>query len=172
MNLLTQPIPFTITQELVDILKSYSVDPQDYKPAYGGESAGLDLYNVGPDIQIPSNLGGSNISDDDIWKTFIPTGVKIALPRNSVALLQERGSITKTPFILRAGVIDPGYTGEIFVNMVNISPTHMLIKSGDKLPVQLVVTPFFSGFELINGETYSQMTQSAYRNNASLGSSD
>ena len=65
-------------------------DVEEYVPAYGGESAGLDLYNAGDDVTImpsSSNKKGGMIS----------TGLHVFTPRGYVTLVKERGSITKTP---------------------------------------------------------------------------
>ena len=172
MSFLSSPIPFTLTPQLSVILGSYEIAPESYKPAYNGESAGLDLYNAGPDIAIP---GCTNPDEQGIlatWKTLIPTGVKIALPPNTVALLRERGSIVKTSLSLRAGVIDPGYTGEIFVNMINMSSEPVLILSGQKLPVQLVVVPFLSNYTLLDNSSYDKFTSVSSRGDNKIGSSD
>ena len=44
--------------------------------------------------------------------------------------------ITKTPLKVRAGVIDRGYTGEIFVNAVNVSQNEFTLQQHQKLPFQ------------------------------------
>ena len=104
-------INFYCNHDLKNTLQANEVE--SYAPAYGGESAGLDLYNSGPSITIKpvSDFSYQN-------KILIPTGLRIIVPEGYVALIQERGSITKTPLKVRAGVIDRGYTGEIFVNAV------------------------------------------------------
>lgn len=168
----------------------------DYKPAYNGESVGLDLFNAGSDIVIPpaisedilgldrtqwSSFTESSREDSTLitqkikkarFKTLIPTGLKIALPSNYVALLKERGSVTKSPFILRAGVIDPGYTGEIFVNMVNISDDAITIKAHEKLPVQLIVMQTCTNFKILTSDEYNSFTQTALRKAGKVGSSN
>ena len=101
-------------------------DVEEYVPAYGGESAGLDLYNAGSDITImpsSSNKKGGMIS----------TGLHVFTPRGYVTLFKERGSITKTPLKYRAGVVDEGYTGEIFVNLHNVGTTAQFIEPGQKI---------------------------------------
>jgi dUTPase len=154
------------------ILASYEISPQDYKPAYNGESAGLDLYNAGSDIVIPSCVDPDEQGISKTWKTLVPTGVRVALPVNTVALLRERGSIVKTSLSLRAGVIDPGYTGEIFVNMINMSLEPVTILSGQRLPVQLVVVPFLSNFTLLDNSSYDKFTDVSARGDNKIGSSD
>lgn len=104
-------------------------------------------------------------------KTLISTGLHIALPPNYVGLLFERGSITKTPLKLRAGVIDPGYTGEIFVNMVNLSDELYEIEPNAKLPVQLLIVPV-GGFRPVTKTQFDEYIHGASRNTGMIGSSD
>ena len=176
MNVVSLPIPMTLTPALIDTLANCYDSVEGYKPAYGGESAGLDLYNAGPDLEIkPFKYSCSDPALQaykETWRALIPTGVKLALPPNTVALLRGRGSITKTTFSLRAGVIDPGYTGEIFVNMINLSSLPQTIKSGQKLPVQLIVVPFLANYMFVDEETYAQITDTSSRNEGRIGSSD
>lgn len=124
-------------------LKQYLPDGP-YGPAYGGESVGLDLYAVEDRTIIPCEpqWGGAFWQHDEHRKaSLIPTGIHIVLDHDHVGLIMERGSVTKTPLKVRAGVIDPGFTGEIFVNCVNLDARPYDIKAGMKLPFQLVVTP-------------------------------
>jgi dUTPase len=173
-------IPIFCKVDLVKTLVANSIKLCDYKPAYGGESAALDLYNVSTsDFIIPpasrdtAQESTLHFTDGRRLKTLIPTGLHIAVPQGHVALLRERGSVTKTPLVLRAGVIDPGYTGEVFVNMVNISDIAFTIKAHEKLPVQLLVTQALTDFQLMSTwEDYEQQTASAKRARGKIGSSD
>lgn len=133
-------------------------------PAYSGESAGLDLYYTGKEDIILSYRNPSKL---------IPTGLRIALPKGKVALLRERGSIIKTPLFLRAGVIDPGYTGEIFVNLVYYpSIGDFLIEPNQKLPVQLIVTSFDYNFVQVNEQDWQMLTTSSIRKEGKIGSTN
>ena len=94
------------------------------------------------------------------------------MPAGWVALIQERGSITKTPLKVRAGVIDPSYTGEVFVNCVNLSTKPWEIPQASKLPFQLVIVRASTNFKHVSPEEYSELTQSSTRKHGMIGSSD
>jgi len=138
-----------------------------YVPAYNGESAGLDLFNAGnkvtilPQTAVPKNN-----------KLLIGTGLKMLVPKGYVALIQERGSITKTPLKVRAGVIDSGYTGEIFVNLINTSSEEYTLDSNAKLPVQIVVVKCDNEFEIVSEKEYLNLSASSIRKDGQIGSSD
>ena len=158
-------INFYCDESLKQALKENNVE--NYAPAYGGESAGLDLYNSGHSTIIKP-------VDDFSYqnKILIPTGLRIIVPEGYVALIQERGSITKTPLKVRAGVIDRGYTGEIFVNAVNVSQDKFTLQQHQKLPFQIVVVKCDNHFQEIQEEEYLNLTSSHLRKDGIVGSSD
>lgn len=189
-----------IAVQLLDNFKRYVSDDPNFNisPAY--ESAGMDLYNAGESFQLPPVLDytiESVASDFGSWlcwnaysvkqvdfpayvdqslnyyyKQLIPTGIKVAIPQGYVGLLLERGSVVKTPLKIRAGVIDSGYTGEIFVNALNLSPTTMTIQRGAKLPFQLIVVPCQNNFYTVSEEVYKELTTGTKRGEGKIGSSD
>ena len=140
-------------------------DVEDYVPAYGGESAGLDLYNSGENISVMP-------SSSDPKGVMISTGLHVFTPKGYVSLIKERGSITKTPLKYRAGVVDEGYTGEIFVNLVNISNEEYIIKSGQKLPVQIIVVKCDNEYSEIDEDEYLALSSFSKRSDRKVGSSD
>lgn len=150
-------------EKLSKTLESNNV--KDYVPAYEGESAGLDLYNSGEDTTIMPSL--SNIKG-----AMISTGLHVFTPKGYVTLIKERGSITKTPLKYRAGVVDEGYTGEIFVNLVNISNEEYTIKKSQKLPVQIIVVKCDNQYSEIDKEEYLNLSQLSQRKSGKVGSSD
>lgn len=150
-----------LSKELIETLKINEISIQDYKPAYSGESVALDLYY--PEDE------AIYIQPED--SKLIPTGLKISVPPGYVALLRERGSITKTSFFLRAGVIDPGYTGEVFVNLVNYSNNGDWILPQSKLPVQLLVVPCVNQFTIVSDEDFQSITKLSKRAEGKIGSS-
>ena len=165
-------VKICLSKELYETLSTNKVDPQsEYIPAYGGESAGLDLYNCGPTIHIdPSNYKPSVPFSPQ--KVLIPTGIRIDVPRGYVALVQERGSVTKTPLKVRAGVIDSGYTGEVFVNCINTGSDVYTVYAKSKLPFQIVVVKCDNDFQVVSEEEYLDLTSTARRQEGQVGSSD
>lgn len=148
-------------------LEVNNINVKDYIPAYNGESAGLDLFNAGDRVTIlPQTVVPKNN------KLLIGTGLKLSVPKGYVALVQERGSITKTPLKVRAGVIDSGYTGEVFVNLVNTGSEEYTLDANVKLPVQIVVVKCDNEFEVVNEEEYLNLSRDSSRKDGKVGSSD
>ena len=160
-------INICLTENLRFALKVNNIDVKDYVPAYNGESAGLDLFNAGDKVTIlPQSVLPKNN------KALIGTGLKMQVPKGYVALIQERGSVTKTPLKVRAGVIDSGYTGEVFVNLINVGSEEFILDSNIKLPVQVVVVKCDNQFSIVDEDEYLNITESSQRKSGKIGSSD
>ena len=160
-------INICLMESLRHALKVNNIDVKDYTPAYNGESAGLDLFNSGDHVTIlPQSVVPKNN------KMLIGTGLKMQVPKGYVALIQERGSITKTPLKVRAGVIDSGYTGEVFVNLINTGSEEYTLDSNIKLPVQVVVVKCDNEFVVVDEDEYLDITLSSKRKSGKVGSSD
>lgn len=72
---------------------------------------------------------------------LIPTGLRINLPAGTVGYVCPRSGLAAKHGItvLNApGVIDPGYTGEIFVNLINLDEYPYMILEGDRI-AQLII---------------------------------
>ena len=94
--------------------------------------AGLDLY---ADISEPVYLNPGE------WK-LIPTGIAMALnPWECGQIWPRSGMAAKYAMEVLAGLIDPGYRGEIQVCLKNGGLDRYYIKSGDRI-AQLVIVPF------------------------------
>ena len=156
-----------LMESLKFALEVNNINVKDYVPAYNGESAGLDLFNAGDRVTIlPQSVLPKNN------KLLIGTGLKIKVPKGYVALVQERGSIIKTPLKVRAGVIDSGYTGEVFVNLINTGSEEYTLDSNIKLPVQIVVVKCDNEFEVVGEEEYLNLSRDSSRKEGKVGSSD
>ena len=165
-----------LSEELKNILNTNNINVKDYLPAYNGESAGLDLFSCSDNITlIPTNY--KNVTNEEHhkqykFKSLISTGLRMIVPKGYVALVQERGSITKTPLKVRAGVVDSGYTGEIFINCINTGSKPYTLSKGEKLPFQIVVVKCYNQFEVIDEEEYLSLSSTSRRKEGMVGSSD
>lgn len=153
--------PMSITAALHHVLNTHGIAPEQYRPAYGGSSAGLDLYNAGPDLEVVPGQ-----------KCLMPTGIRLKLASTDVALIKERGSITKTPLMARAGVIDCDYTGEVFVAVWNLSDESYWIREGAKSPFQMLVHVVNNRFHVVPQSVYQEITSESERQDGAIGSSD
>jgi len=93
--------------------------------------AGMDLFFCPPpkpelDSQIETVLPfGSSV---------IPTGLKIEVPEGYMLEIKNKSGIaSKRGLLVGACVVDRGYTGEIFVNLHNVTHRNQTLHEGDKI---------------------------------------
>lgn len=111
---------------------------------YPGD-AGWDLA-VSEDVEIPASAGVAGTPPVQ----NLPTGVHLGLPDNLFARLVGRSStISKWGLLVVEGIIDAGYTGELFVRVVNVTDQPVSIPSGTRV-AQVLFHPIES-VKLIEG---------------------
>jgi len=92
----------------------------NFKPKLGGD-AGVDLYLVN-DVKIEPGRYYD-----------LPSGIRIAMPFDWYAEVRARSSTSKRMVHVFPGIIDPGYTGELFACVTNLSTTAIELKRGDRV---------------------------------------
>ena len=125
-------------------LKFYKVRPNAKLPVRAHSiDAGMDLFYC-PD---------PNQDPDCYWKPegeyripprescLVPTVLKVIDPDNHMLEIKNKSGIAHTQkLIVGACVVDPGYTGEIYVNLHNIGGSTRIIQPGQKI-AQAVLVP-------------------------------
>jgi dUTP pyrophosphatase len=125
-------------------LKFYKIRPNAKLPARAHlTDAGMDLFYC------PDPVG----DPDCYWKPegeyrippgescLVSTGLKVVVPENYMLEVKNKSGIAhKQKLIVGACVIDPGYTGEVFVNLHNIGGSTKIIRPGQKI-AQAVLVP-------------------------------
>lgn len=98
------------------------------------QSAGMDLR---ANIDAPIIL-------KPLDRKLIPTGLHIALPEGYEAQIRPRSGLTikkGITIINTPGTIDPDYTGDVGVILVNISNEDFVVQPGDRI-AQMVINKF------------------------------
>lgn len=125
--------------------------------------AGMDLFYC-PDPSVNSSC----IWEENGKKYFrippgenclIPTGLKVEAPKDHMLEIKNKSGIaSKKQLIVGACVVDPGYTGELYVNLHNIGRSTIVIEPGQKI-AQAVLIPVVTynvnevDYDLANKET-------------------
>lgn len=98
------------------------------------QSAGMDLRaNIDAPVLIKP-----------LDRKLIPTGLHIALPEGYEAQIRPRSGLTikkGITIINTPGTIDPDYTGDVGVILVNISNEDFIVQPGDRI-AQMVINKF------------------------------
>ena len=72
---------------------------------------------------------------------LVPTGLKVVVPRNHMLEIKNKSGVAhKQKLIVGACVVDPEYTGEVYVNLHNIGGSTKIIQPGQKI-AQAVLVP-------------------------------
>ena len=79
--------------------------------------------------------------------TAVPTGIALEFPPTHGALVEDRSGLAVRGVTTLAGVIDPGYRGEIRIVMTNLNAAPVEIKAGDRIAQLRIVQRIEASFE-------------------------
>ena len=77
----------------------------------------------------------------------VPTGIAMEFPSTHGALVEDRSGLAVRGVTTLAGVIDPGYRGELKIVMTNLSPAPVEIQPGDRIAQLRIVQRIEAQFE-------------------------
>ena len=118
---------------LIDYFKirDSAKDPVRANPS----DAGLDVFYC-PSSE---NAGALIIEASD--SVVVETGLKFGIPHGFMLEVKNRSSMAaKKQLVVGACIIDPGYNGELMINLNNIGNKSQVIHPGDKI-AQVVMIP-------------------------------
>jgi dUTP pyrophosphatase len=125
-------------QEAV-VIKVLKLNPAAQLPRYAHTGAfgdlAADLYAV------------SGVMMDAGATLAVATGIALEFPATHGALVEDRSGLAVRGVTTLAGVIDPGYRGEIKVVMTNLSAAAVEIKAGDRIAQLRIVRRIEARFD-------------------------
>ena len=92
----------------------------------------------------------------------IPTGLALEFPSTHGALIEDRSGLALRGLTTLAGVIDPGYRGEIKVVLTNLSPIAVTINAGDRIAQLRIVQRIEATFEEVENLAESPRNTSGF----------
>ena len=106
-------------------IRVFKLDPNAVPPKYAhtgpfGDLA-ADLYSLRDEAIEPSQI------------VSIRTGIALEFPPDFGALIEDRSSIALRGITTLAGVIDPGYRGEVLVVLYNLSQERVVVRGGERI---------------------------------------
>lgn len=122
------------------------------------ESAGLDFY-------IPNDYIQTTISSGE--SVNIPSGITIDLPHGYMLTAANRSSMGKIGALYGAQVVDSDYTGEIHLNIWNVSNEDITFSPGQKV-MQFILIPIVL-FDIEEVDNIEKVTE---RGNGGFGSTN
>ena len=104
----------------------------------------------------------------------IPTGLRFGVPHGYMLEVKNRSSVAaKRHLLVGACVVDPGYDGELYINLHNVGIATQFINAGDKI-AQVVMIPVvhFRPVEKKSGSLYEDQIAMSKRGTGGFGSTD
>lgn len=93
---------------------------------------------VAPDEMVINDIIHGVIILNPGERKLLPTDIKLEIPKGYWVAVEARSSTSKQSLIVPKGVIDEGYRGEIFAQIINVGSKPVEIHHGDRL-VQLIL---------------------------------
>lgn len=117
----------------------------------------IDYFKIRDDVKDPVRANPSDAGLDIFWcpkdgnslimeigpleSVVLETGLKFGVPHGYMLEVKNRSSMAaKKQLVVGACVIDPGYNGELMINLHNIGNEMRVLMPGDKI-AQVVMIP-------------------------------
>jgi dUTP pyrophosphatase len=115
-------------------------------------AAKLPLYaHIGPFGDLAADLYSVHAAIVEPHKTvLVATGLAMAFPSDYGALVEDRSGLAVKGITTLAGVIDPGYRGEIKVVLINITDAPIELAAGDRIAQLRIVQKIQATFEEVD----------------------
>tara|TARA_Y100001970_G_scaffold52693_3_gene66648 strand:- start:3360 stop:3827 length:468 start_codon:yes stop_codon:yes gene_type:complete len=129
-------------------LKVYKIRPEARLPLRAHKTdAGMDLFYC-PNGERSDIVERDGLAICPRESKLVPTGLKIEVPYgNMLEIKNKSGIASKRKLITGACVVDPGYDGEVYVNLHNIGLHTQYIKPGDKIAQAVLIPIIHCGIE-------------------------
>ena len=102
--------------------------------------AGIDLYYC-PNGERARIIQEEGLVIEPRQSVLIPTGLKVEVPYGHMLEIKNKSGIAfKRQLVVGACVVDPGYAGELYVNLHNLGFCPQYLQAGDKI-AQAVLIP-------------------------------
>ena len=119
---------------------------------YGDLAA--DLFAAEAATLAPVGAPGSTVA--------VRTGLALELPSTHGALVEDRSGLAMRGVTTLAGVIDPGYRGELKIVLTNLAPEPQVIAPGHRIAQLRVVERIEATFEETNDLAETPRGQAAF----------
>ncbi len=107
--------------------------------------------HIGPWGDLAADLYSVHEATIEPRKTaLVATGLAMAFPENYGALVEDRSGLAVKGITTLAGVIDPGYRGEIKVVLTNVTDAPITLAPGDRVAQLRIVQKLQAEFEEVD----------------------
>ena len=123
----------------------------------------IEIQLISSNGKVPSQKHASDIgydisSSDDVTLisnevTLVNTGIAINLPQQCAGFVLPRSGLStkhKITLINSPGLIDPGYTGELLVPLMNFGDKDYSIKAGERIAQLVLFNTYGVDFKVVD----------------------
>ena len=123
----------------------------------------IEIQLISSNGKVPSQKHASDIgydisASDDVTLisnevTLVNTGIAINLPQQCAGFVLPRSGLStkhKITLINSPGLIDPGYTGELLVPLMNFGDKDYSIKAGERIAQLVLVNTHVVDFKVVD----------------------
>jgi len=123
------------------IIKAFKIRPDAKLPTRAHQTdAGMDLYYC-PNGERARIIQEEGLVIEPRSTVLIPTGIKVEVPYGYMLEIKNKSGLAfKRQLLVGACVVDPGYDGEVYVNLHNVGLNTQFMQPGDKV-AQAVLVP-------------------------------
>ena len=121
--------------------------------------AGMDLFYCpnGDRIHIIREAGRAVEPRESV---LLPTGIRVEVPYGYMLEVKNKSGVaSKRQLVVGACVVDPGYEGELYVNLHNLGLSTQYIKPGTKIAQAVLVPISHCGVEEVTLEDFDKQSQ-------------
>lgn len=111
--------------------------------------------DVGLDVPVAFEDRGSVVINPG-ERFLAPTDLRVEIPYTHWASIEARSSTSKRSLIVPKGVIDPGYRGELFAQIINVGNEPVTIHHGDRLIQLILHERHVKEFEIVEVDELSE----------------
>jgi dUTP pyrophosphatase len=124
------------------VIKTLKMHPEAQLPKYA---------HTGPFGDLAADLHALSAWTLEPGETVaVPTGIALGLPAGYGALVEDRSGMALRGLTTLAGVIDPGYRGEIKVVLTNLADHAQTVFAGDRVAQLRIVQRIEAEFEEVS----------------------
>ena len=107
--------------------------------------------HTGPWGDLAADLYSVEAATVEPHKTaLVATGLAMAFPADYGALVEDRSGLAVKGITTLAGVIDPGYRGELKVVLTNVTDAPIALAAGDRIAQLRIVQRLQASFEEVD----------------------
>lgn len=129
---------------------------EDYAEVLNGYIMRCKEFDMNPDENIINDIKHGTIIIRPGERYLVPTDIRIEIPEGYWASIEARSSTSKRSLIVPKGVIDEGYRGELFAQIINVGTSSVTIHHGDRLIQLILHERVIKDFDIIEVDELSE----------------